>query len=99
MALAGAYTGAEYINKSLLAEGIQVHGDVTAEYSQILTLDALRFLARLHRNFNAQRLELLKARELRQRELDAGKLPDFLETTAHIRAGKWKACPPRSGSD
>ncbi len=73
--------------------GMQVQGRITPEYAQILTPDALEFLAKLHRNFNARRLELLARRGRRQKELDAGKLPDFLPETKHIRDADWQVAP------
>src|SRR6185436_9924276 len=39
------------------------------------------------------RIELLKKRELRQKEIDAGKLPDFLPETQKIRASDWRVAP------
>ncbi|MCW5625011.1 MAG: malate synthase A, partial [Burkholderiales bacterium] len=73
--------------------GIEILGPVTPEFAEILTPDAVAFLAKLHRQCNARRLELLERRRQRQAELDAGKLPDFLPETAHVRAGDWKVAP------
>ncbi|HEV8644689.1 MAG TPA: malate synthase A [Burkholderiales bacterium] len=70
--------------------GMQVQGRITPEYAQILTPDALVFLAKLHRNFNARRVELLARRARRQKELDAGELPDFLPETKHVREADWQ---------
>ena len=47
----------------------------------------------LHRTFNARRKELLNAREERQRRLDAGERPDFLEETRSIRESEWTVAP------
>jgi malate synthase len=73
--------------------GMQVQGRITPEFAQILTGDALAFLAKLHRNFNARRLELLARRAQRQKELDAGKLPDFLPETRYVRETSWQVAP------
>lgn len=73
--------------------GVQIKGHMTAEYASILTSEALAFLTALHRQFNARRLELLQRRVARQAELDAGKLPDFLPETRHIREADWKVEP------
>ena len=70
--------------------GMQVLGPITPEHAQILTGEALGFLAKLHRNFNARRLELLARRAQRQEEIDAGKLPDFLADTKPIRDAAWQ---------
>src|SRR5216683_324622 len=56
---------------------------------EILTLEALAFLESLNLNFEARRLDLLKARAIRQAKFDSGQLPDFLEETRHIREAKW----------
>lgn len=53
--------------------------------SKILTPEAVSFIATLHRLFNGRRLELLAARDERQKSIDAGHLPDFLPETKHIR--------------
>ncbi|HJS92519.1 MAG TPA: malate synthase A [Steroidobacteraceae bacterium] len=58
--------------------------------AEVLTPLALQLLAHLHRRFNGRRLELLAARERRQRELDAGAMPQFLRETADVRAGDWR---------
>ncbi|HSC79219.1 MAG TPA: malate synthase A [Chitinolyticbacter sp.] len=78
---------------SSLPAGIQVHAEITPAFAEILTPEALAFVAKLHRRFNGRRQELLAARTLRQAELDAGKLPDFLPQTAHIRNGDWQIAP------
>jgi malate synthase len=70
--------------------GIEVHGRVTPEYAQILTPEAMAFVATLHRAFDARRQELLGRRAARQKEFDAGKLPDFLAETKSIRRSEWR---------
>ena len=59
----------------------------------ILTDEALDFLAALHRRFEARRRELLAARAGRQRAFDAGELPDFPPETAAIRESDWTVAP------
>ena len=51
---------------------------------------ALSLLSMLHARFAERRLELLALREERQRQIDSGRMPDFLEETADIRAGDWR---------
>lgn len=70
--------------------GVQVLGTITPEYAQIITPEALQFLAKLHRNFEKRRQALLARRVARQGEIDGGKLPDFLPETAEIRAADWR---------
>ncbi len=59
----------------------------------ILTPQALAFLAGLHDRFDARRRELLAARAVRQERLDAGELPGFLPETASVRNGDWAVDP------
>jgi malate synthase len=73
--------------------GIEILAPVTPEFAQILTPEAVAFVAKLHRSFDARRQELLARRKIRQTELDAGKLPEFLPETRHIREGDWKVAP------
>jgi malate synthase len=74
-------------------EGIVIHGPMTPEYAEILTDDALSFLAQLHRSFDARRRDLLAARAIRQKEIDRGTLPDFLPETRAIREADWRVAP------
>jgi malate synthase len=69
---------------------MNITGAFDPEYAEILTPEALEFLAKLHRQFDARRIELLGRRAQRQKELDAGKLPDFLPETQPIRDADWK---------
>jgi malate synthase len=71
----------------------KVLGRVTPEFAQILTPEALSFVAKLQRKFGARRTELLAARAARQKEFDAGKLPDFLAETKKIRDTGWRVAP------
>ena len=73
--------------------GMKITGNFSPEYAEILTPEALTFLANLHRKFNSRRIELLQRRIQRQKQLDAGTLPDFLAETKHIRDGDWKVAP------
>ena len=56
---------------------------------EVLSDEALHFLATLHRRFDAGRKALLAARVARQARLDDGEIPDFLADTAAIRAADW----------
>src|SRR5580704_9698987 len=61
--------------------------------AEVLTADALAFLAELHRKFDGRRLELLAVRTARQKRFDAGESPDFLVETKSVRDGDWKVAP------
>jgi malate synthase len=67
-----------------------------ARYDEILTAEAIEFLAFLHRRFDRRRHELLQARADQQRRYDGGALPDFPAETRSIREGDWRiaAVPP-----
>jgi malate synthase len=69
--------------------GIEILGHMTPQYAEILTPQALTFVAHLHRQFENRRRELLAKRAARQLEFDAGKLPDFLPETAQVRESAW----------
>jgi malate synthase len=73
--------------------GMTVSGRFTPEYAAILSPQALDFLAKLHRKFNARRLELLEQRARHQQEIDNGRLPDFLAETRAIREAQWQVAP------
>jgi malate synthase len=73
--------------------GIAITGKMAPRFEEILTDEALAFVAALQRKFNPRRKELLAARTARQARFDAGELPNFLPETAAIRAGDWKVAP------
>ncbi|CAO3697024.1 hypothetical protein G6F70_000466 [Rhizopus microsporus] len=78
--------------------GVAILAPVTAAETEILSPQALQFVATLHRIFNPTRKTLLQKRALRQQELDRGVLPDFLPETAYIRNDpNWRAAPPAPG--
>jgi malate synthase len=55
----------------------------------VLTPDALGFVAQLHRSFGPERLRLLVDRRRRQERLDAGEMPDFLPNPIESRDAGW----------
>ncbi len=69
---------------------VKITMSVDAAGSEILTPDALRFVTNLQREFGPRREELLELRRERQREIDDGRLPDFLEHTSEIRERDWQ---------
>jgi malate synthase len=69
--------------------GIVLRGPILPGFEVVLTPDALRFLATLHRRFDQRRRGLLRRRESRQRLLDEHVPPDFNPETAPIREGEW----------
>ena len=75
------------------AEGVEVLGGMAPGFDEILTPEALGFVAGLHRSFDRRRLDLLRARTDRQAAFDAGARPDFLAETASVRDGDWSISP------
>ncbi|OCJ36444.1 malate synthase A [Serratia sp. 14-2641] len=57
---------------------------------QILTDDAVEFLAELVGKFTPQRNKLLAARASWQEKIDRGELPGFISETDSIRQGDWQ---------
>jgi malate synthase len=72
---------------------IEIIGPMHPGFDRVLTQDALRFVADLQRRFNETRLDLLQKRQVRQEQIDSGRLPDFLPETRSIREGDWKIAP------
>lgn len=70
--------------------GVSINGEFSKAYDTILTGDALIFIKELHHKFNAKRLLLLENRKKIQKEIDGGKLPDFLPETITIRESEWR---------
>ncbi|MBO0793558.1 MAG: malate synthase A [Ktedonobacteraceae bacterium] len=73
--------------------GIEVNGAVTPAFAEILTPEAMDFVASLARTFEERRQALLQRRQQRQAEIDGGTLPDFLPETRHIRDADWTIAP------
>jgi malate synthase len=69
---------------------IQIKAECPAAYREILTPEALAFVAMLHRRFGHEVEHRLAARARRHAEIGAGKLPDFLPETRHVRESEWK---------
>src|SRR6266446_6055271 len=70
-------------------KSVEFVGPSVGRYAEILTPDAVAFVVGLQRTFNEQRKELLEARKSRQKRLDAGERPDFLQETKGIRESEW----------
>jgi malate synthase len=79
--------------RTLLQEDIEIKGDISEDFSKILTLDAMRFVAELVRKFGPRRDELLLRRAAIQTDIDSGWTPDFLPNTREIRESSWTVAP------
>ncbi len=69
--------------------GVTLTGALAPGYGDILTPDALAFVAALEHKFGAARRALLDQRVVRQQALDRGERPGFLVETKAIREGAW----------
>jgi malate synthase len=76
------------------AAGVEVRAPVEGRSAEVLTDEALEFVAELHRRFDQRRRELLEARAGRVARWNAGSLPGFLPETARIREDDWQVAPP-----
>jgi len=73
---------------------------VRMDWREVLRPEAGEFVNQLARHFGPRIAELLELRAKRQREFDAGVLPDFLESTRAIREADWRVGPiPRDLQD
>jgi malate synthase len=73
--------------------GVEILAPIPGSHAEILTPEAVGFLVDLQRRFNARRKELLEARKERQKKLDSGEKPNFLEGTRTIRESSWTIAP------
>jgi malate synthase len=78
---------------SPLLSGLEIVASAHAGQHRVLTTGALQFVVELQRRFNGRRLEFLAARAERQKRLDSGEKPDFLEETRNIRESEWTVAP------
>ncbi|MBI4215266.1 MAG: malate synthase A [Parcubacteria group bacterium] len=76
-----------------LPNGAAILGPMEDGFTDILNPEALNFLKKLHREFEPRRRNLLQKRKERQKEINSGKLPDFLSSTQKIRESDWQVAP------
>ncbi|PJF32649.1 MAG: malate synthase A [Phototrophicales bacterium] len=77
----------------MMVNGVDIKGEIPPEFADILTDEAVTFLAKLARQFTDHRNALLQKRKERQARINAGELPDFLPETQHIRDSAWQVAP------
>lgn len=78
-------------------EGVALRGPLGPQHLEILTAEALAFVAELARGFTGRIQGLLEARRQQQAALDQGQRLDFLSETAHVREGDWVVAPLPQG--
>ncbi len=71
----------------------QINAPISEAFGEILSPEALAFISSLAARFEPKRRELLQARVDRWTRLQAGELPDFLESTRGIRESAWTVAP------
>ena len=76
-----------------LPKGVEILGKLSPEFEEILTQQAIDFIANLQRAFGSRRNELLQKRKELQFEIDEGKILDFLSETENIRRSEWTIAP------
>jgi malate synthase len=78
--------------------GVEIAGPRHDRDDQVLTDEAMEFLATLHRRFQGRRKELLELRAQRYSELAAGGTLNFLPQTKEIREDdSWRVPAPAPG--
>ena len=81
-----------------LPDGVEIIGPMHERYDEVLTPEALRLLAPLHRSFETRRRDLLEARQARSADLSAGGTLDFLTETKDVREDeRWRVADPAPG--
>ncbi|MFJ5921691.1 malate synthase A [Kitasatospora sp. NPDC092948] len=76
-----------------IVPGVTVTGPPVERAEEVLTPQALAFVAGLHRAFDGRRRELLAARAVRRAEIARAGALDFRPETAAVRAGEWQVAP------
>jgi malate synthase len=76
---------------------VRVEGPAVERGEEILTPEALAFVADLQSRFGAHRDALLAARATRRAEIAAARRIDFRPETAAVRDGDWQVPPPPPG--
>jgi malate synthase len=74
-------------------EGVKIMPSTMTEVAQVLTPEAVAFVAKLEREFGERRRNLLNKRVAKQIEINSGKMPNFLPETEEIRRSYWNVAP------
>ncbi|MDI3329380.1 MAG: malate synthase A [Micrococcus sp.] len=85
-------------DQPITLNGVTITGPHLPRQEEILTPDALEFLAVLHRRFNDRRAELLARRHQTRERISQGWTPGFLPETRSIREDEsWRVAPLAPG--
>ncbi|MFJ6782958.1 malate synthase A [Streptomyces yangpuensis] len=86
------------MSSTSLTAGVRILGTPAERHDEILTPEALDFVARLDAAFADRRLEILKERRRRTGNLASGTPLDFSRATSAVRADPdWQVAPPAPG--
>lgn len=77
-------------HQGLKTAGVEITGNVSKKYAEILTPEAVNFVAGLARNFEKIRQGLLSLRQIRQNKIKDGEMFSFLVETKNIRESNWQ---------
>ena len=77
----------------MAAADLELLGPIEHGFDEILTPDAVEFVAELQRRFGPSRRKLLEARAERRGRLSAGEMLDFLPATRELREADWQVEP------
>ncbi len=75
------------------SRSLEITQTVSGENADVLRSEALEFVEGLVREFAPRVTQLLQRRAERQREIDAGQLPDFLSHSVEVRRRDWTVAP------
>ncbi len=73
---------------------VDIHAPIEQRFDEVLTAGALELLCDLHKELDERRRELIRTRQSRQAELDAGGTLGFLPETREVRESAWEVAPP-----
>ncbi|VFQ93726.1 unnamed protein product [Cuscuta campestris] len=76
-----------------VAEGVDIRGRFDPQFAEILSRDALGFVADLHRRFRDRVRYAMSCREGDKARYNSGGLPGFDPATRHVREGEWVCAP------
>ncbi|WP_115789476.1 malate synthase A [Arthrobacter silvisoli] len=83
---------------SFTINGITLTAQPICRQTEVLTPDALDFVAKLHRATSERRQELMQARHTRRAQIASGQDPRFLPETESVRNDpNWRVAPPAPG--
>jgi len=84
------FTNFFFVRNLATNSGVKILAAVKPEHENVLTPEALDFVADIHRNFEATRQELLTARATRQARIDAGEQLSF---SGGEHGDEWRVAP------